>query len=102
MIFWEKIKTDLEQGIVEGIDMLREGAAFVKKKTEELTEESKKRVNLFELKIKVRKELTELGGRVYDLKHQEESPFLDNEVKVIIERIKKLEDQIGEFEGKDK
>lgn len=98
----EKIKTDLEQGIVEGIDMFREGAAFVKEKTEELTEEGKKRVNLFELKIKVRKEMTELGGRVYELKHQEESPFLDSEVKAIIERIKKFEDQIGELEGKDK
>ena len=102
MSFWEKIKTDLEQGIVEGIDMLIEGAAFVKKKTEELTEEGKKRVNLFELKIKVRKEMTELGGRVYDLKHQEESPFLDSEVKEIIGRIEKLEDQIAALEGKDK
>jgi hypothetical protein len=82
--------------------MLREGAAFVKKKTEELTEEGKKRVDLFELKVKVRKEMTELGGRVYDFKDREESPFLDSEVRVIIERINKLEDQIGELEGKDK
>lgn len=102
MSLWEKIKTDSEQGIVEGIDMLKEGAAYVKKKTEELTEEGRKRVNLFELKIKVRKEMTELGGRVYELKQQEESPFSDTEVKEIIERIKKLEDQIGELEGKDK
>lgn len=102
MSLWEKIKTDSEQGIVEGIDMLKEGAAYVKKKTEELTEEGRKRVNLFELKIKVRKEMTELGGRVYELKQQEESPFSDTEVKEIIERIKKLEDQIRELEGKDK
>ena len=100
MSFWEKIKSDLEKGIVEGIDMLKEGAAFVKKKTEELTEEGKRRVNLFELKIKVRQEMTELGGRVYDLRHQGESLFSDSEVKAITERIEKLEKQIGELEGK--
>ncbi len=99
MSFWEKIKSDLEQGIVEGIDMLKEGAAFVKKKTEELTEEGRRRVNLFELKIKTRQEMTELGGRVYDLRHQDESLYSDSEVKAIMERIEKLEKQIGELEG---
>ncbi len=99
MSFWEKIKSDLEQGIVEGIDMLKEGAAFVKKKTEELTEEGRRRVNLFELKIKTRQEMTELGGRVYDLRHRDESLYSDSEVKAIMERIEKLEKQIGELEG---
>lgn len=46
--------------------------------------------------------MSELGGRVYDLKHQAENPFLDSEVKVIIERIKKIEDQIAKLEEKDK
>jgi polyhydroxyalkanoate synthesis regulator phasin len=100
MSFWEQIKRDLEHEIVEGIDMLKEGAAFVKKKTEELTEEGKRRVNLFELKIKVRQDMTELGGRVYDLMHKGESLFSDNEVKEIVERIEKLEKQIGELEEK--
>ncbi len=100
MSFWEKIKSDLEQGIVEGIDMVREGAAFVKKKTEELTEEGKRRVNLFELKIKVRQERTDLGGQVYDLRHQGESLFSDSEFRAIMDRIEKLENQIAELEGK--
>src|SRR4030042_6444896 len=98
MSFWEKIKGDFEQGIAEGIDIVKEGAAFVKERTERFTKAGKNKLNLFELKIKVRREMAELGGRIYDLKDQVENPLLDNEVKAIITRIKSFEDQITGLE----
>jgi len=102
MSLWNEVKADLEKGVKEGIEIIKEGATFVKEKTEELTEEGKKRLKLFELKAKVRKEMTELGGHVYDLKFRVKNPLGDSKVKVVIERIKKLEDQIMKLEGKTK
>jgi len=102
MSFWDKVKADLGKGLREGIEVVKEGATFVKEKTEELTEEGKKRLKLFELKAKARKEMTELGGHVYDLKSRVKNPFLDGKVKTAVERIKKLEDQIMRLEGKTK
>jgi len=102
MSLWNEVKADLEKGVKEGIEIIKEGATFVKEKTEEITEEGKKRLKLFELKAKVRKEMTELGGHVYDLKSRVKNPFLDSKVKTAMERIKKLEDQIMKLEGKTK
>ncbi|HMK48548.1 MAG TPA: hypothetical protein VK435_00720 [Thermodesulfovibrionales bacterium] len=99
MSFWEQIKGDLEDGIAEGIDIAKEGAAFVKEKAERLTDRTRRKLDLFEVKIQVRREMAELGGRIYELRHQGESPLLDSEVKTIIGRIEKLEDRIGGPEG---
>jgi hypothetical protein len=43
MDFWEKVKKDLRKEIKAGVAFIKEGAATMKKKTEELTEEGKKR-----------------------------------------------------------
>ena len=100
MSLWEKVKIDLQKGIEEGMAALKEGAAVVKVKAEELTEEGKRRYRIFDLKKEVHKELAELGGKVYDLSSKVENPLLDNEVGAIIERIKVLEAEIAELESK--
>jgi hypothetical protein len=94
MSFWEEIKNDFEDGIAEGIDIAKEGAAFVKEKAGKLTDRTKRRLTNFELKIQVRREMAELGGRIYDLRHQDENPLSDNETKAIIGRIEDLEHRI--------
>jgi len=99
MNFWEKVKRDIQKGIQEGIDFVKEGATVVKEKAEELTEEGKKQYKIFEIKTKVQKEMAELGGRVYDLSSQVKNPFLDSKVKAIINRIKKFEAQITKLKG---
>jgi hypothetical protein len=102
MGFWNKVKDDVEKGLKEGMEVVKEGATFVKEKAGELTEEGKKRLKLFELKTKVKKEMAELGGHVYDLKSRVKNPLTDGKVKAVIGRIKKLEDQIIRIEGKTK
>ncbi len=100
MDFWDKIKGDLQKGVEEGLVLVREGASVVKKKAEELTEEGKKRYKLFELKTKVQKEISDLGGKVYDLSSKVKNPLLDRRVKAIMTRIGKLQADIMKLEGK--
>jgi cell division protein FtsB len=102
MDFWTKVKGDLQKGVKEGMEAVREGAVAVRKKTEELTAEGKRRLQLYELKKTVRQEIAELGGRVYDLKAKTKNPYLDARVKATVARIKKLEDRIAKLEGKVK
>lgn len=98
MNFWEKVRADLEKGFREGLHVMREGAAYVREKAEELTEEGKKRYRIFELKTKVQKEIAELGGKVYDLHNKGKEPMKDRGVKTTITRIKKLETQVTKLE----
>lgn len=102
MNFWENVKKDLEKGLKEGIQVVKESATTVKLKAEELTGEGRKRYRIYEIKTKVQKELSELGGKVYDLTGKKKNPMVDNTVKNIIERVKKLEAQIVKLESKAK
>jgi hypothetical protein len=100
MDFWEKIKSDIQKGIREGIGIVKEGAIVVRTKAEELTEEGKKRLKVFELKTKVQRDLSELGGKVYAISAKGKNPLLDSKVKAVITRVKKAEARIVTLEGK--
>jgi len=100
MNFWDKVKTDLQRGVEEGIALVRESASVVMKKTEELTDEGKRRYRIFDLKTRVQKEVSELGGRVYELSDKVTNPMRDSKVKAVRSRIKKLEAEILKLEGK--
>jgi hypothetical protein len=100
MNFWDKVKNDLQKGVEEGIAIVREGASVVWKKTEELTDEGKRRYRIFDLKTRVQKEISELGGRVYELSGKATNPMRDSKVKAVQSRIKKLEAEILKLEGK--
>jgi len=100
MEFWEKIKKDLRTGFQSGMAVIREGAVAAREKAEELTEEGKRQYKLFELKTKVQKEITELGGKVYGLICAEKDPVADNRVKASVSKIKKLENQLAKLEIK--
>ena len=99
MNFWTKVRDDVQKGVGEGIAMVKEGASVVKKKAEELTDEGKRRYQLYELKTKVHKEISELGGTIYHLSETVKNPMLNGKVKVIKAKIKKLEMQIRKLEG---
>jgi peptidoglycan hydrolase CwlO-like protein len=102
MNFWEKVKGDLQKGLEEGMTYVKEGASVVMKKAEELTDEGKRRYRLYELKEQVQKEISELGGRVYELSGKVRNPMLDSRVKAIKAKIKKLETEIVKLEGDTK
>jgi hypothetical protein len=100
MDFWEKVKRDFQKGIKEGIGIVSEGVTVVKQKADELTEEGKRRLKLFELQTKVQKETAELGGKVYSLSSKLKNPMLDSKVKAVVSRLKKLETEMAKLEGR--
>ncbi len=102
MSFWSKIKKDIQRGFQEGMLLAKEGATVVKEKVGEMTEEGKKKYKLYALKARVQKEVTELGGKIYELSSKVRNPMTDKKVKEIVGKIKKLEDQILTLEGKIK
>lgn len=102
MDFWQKIKSDVRKGIKEGIGIVREGVTVVKTKAGELTDEGKRQLRIYELKTKVQREIAELGGKVYSVSSKMKNPMLDNKVKAVMARIKKLEAQILKIENTKK
>jgi hypothetical protein len=102
MDFWEKVKRDIQKGIKEGIGIVKEGVTVARAKAEELTEEGKRRLELFKLQTKVEREISELGGKVYELSSGQKNPLHDRNVKTMVGRIKKLETRIAKLEGKGK
>lgn len=99
MSFWEAVKKDLQRGLREGIEAFREGAVYIRQKAEILTDEGKRQFKLAELRSNVQKELTELGGAVYDAAGRMENPLLDRKVKSSLNRVKKLEAALSRLQG---
>jgi polyhydroxyalkanoate synthesis regulator phasin len=91
MDFWEKVRKDVQKSF-------KDGMAVIKVKAGELSEEGKKRYKAFDLKHRVHKHMSELGGQVYSLKSST-NPLADPKVKAIMEKIGKLEDQINKLES---
>lgn len=99
MGLWDRVKKDIQKGVDESIAAVRKGATVAVEKAEELAEEGKRRYKVFELKMKVQSNFTELGGKVYDLASKSaKSPLLDAKVKSLVAGVKKLEVQIAKLE----
>ena len=94
MSFWDNAKKDFQQSLKESVHLLKEKAIIIKEKADELTEEGKKRYKIFDIQMRIQKEVGELGGRIYDLSSKSGNPLLDKKVKALIARIKKLESHI--------
>ncbi|TAL28263.1 MAG: hypothetical protein EPN94_00590 [Nitrospirae bacterium] len=100
MGLWDRIQKDIQKSIDESIAAMRKGATVAVEKAEELAEEGKRRYRIFELKMKIQSNFTDLGGKVYDLAAKEsKNPLSDAKVKSAVKGIKKLEAQIAKLEG---
>ena len=96
---FDKIKKDVRKGIEEGIAVVKEGASVVSYKMGELTAEGKRQYKMFDMKAKIQSQMTELGGRAYDVLDSRKSPAADGKVKAVYVKIKKLEEQLRKLEG---
>jgi len=85
---FDKIKKDVKKGIEEGIAAVKEGASVVSEKMGELTAEGKRQYKMFDLKAKIQSQMTELGGRAYDVLDSKKSPAADSRVKAVYAKIK--------------
>jgi len=96
---FDKIRKDVQKGIEEGIAVVKGGASVVSEKMGELTAEGKRQYKMFDLKAKIQSQMTELGGRAYDVLDSKKSPAADSKVKAVYLKIKKLEEQLGKLEA---
>lgn len=96
---FDKIKKDLKKGVEEGIAVVKEGASVVSAKMGELTAEGKRQYKMFDLKAKIQNQMTELGGRAYDILDNKKSPAADSKIKTVFVKIKNLEKQLRKLEG---
>ena len=101
MGFWDSISKDMKKGLDEGIHYLKEGTSSVMEWAEDLTEEGKRKIKMFEIKQKVQVQLTELGGKIYDLiEKKSKSPASSPSIKPILKKIDSLKEQLKKLEGK--
>ncbi|GBE01975.1 hypothetical protein BMS3Bbin06_02219 [bacterium BMS3Bbin06] len=99
MGFWETLRKDIKKGIDEGLEAFKEGTEVLKHKAGSVTEDIKNKVKAFELRQKIQVQLTELGGRVYEISSDKrKNPMRDEKVEKIVERIKKVQQQIDKLE----
>jgi hypothetical protein len=96
---FDKIKKDVRKGIEEGFAAVKQGANVVSEKMSELTAEGKRQYKIFDLKSKIQSQMTELGGRTYDVLNGKQSQTADNKIKAAFVKIKKLEEQLRKLEG---
>jgi uncharacterized protein Yka (UPF0111/DUF47 family) len=89
--FWGKVKSDMQKGYKGSLE-------YLKAKTEEITEESKKKYKVYEHKHKAHKQIAELGAKVYEIVNTGASLDGDDQVLAIVQKIKKIEAQIEKIE----
>jgi hypothetical protein len=98
---WDKFQNDFKKNIEEGLSIIREGGSAVSQKIEKMTDEGKKKYQVFNLNMKVQEEFAKLGGQVYDLiTKKSKNPLGNRKVTSVIKKINKLEDQITRLEMK--
>jgi hypothetical protein len=96
---FDEIKKDMKKGFKEGIAAVVQGASVVSAKMSELTAEGKRQYKMLALQLKIQTQMTELGGRTYDVLNKKQSPETDRKIKAVFVKIKKLEAQLHKLEA---
>jgi hypothetical protein len=102
MSFWENIAKDLQKEFKAGMAFLKESTSVMKKKAKKASKEMQRHFKLLELKTKVQEQMAGLGGRIYELSTKSVNPMKDKKVVSFINRVRKLESQIGKLEKQSK
>ena len=96
---FDKIKKDVKKGFEDGLAAVKKGASVVSAKMSELTEEGKRQYKMLDLKLKIQSQMTELGGKTYDVLNKKQNPETDRKIKAVFVKIKKLEAQLHKLEA---
>jgi hypothetical protein len=93
----DKIKKDVKKGFEEGIAAVRQGASVVSVKMNELSEEGKKQYKIFNLHVKIKDRMNELGEIAYTVLKSGKNLDEDKKIKAAFAKIKKLEWQLSKI-----
>lgn len=101
MNVWERFQKDFSKNLKEGFGIVKESGAVVSKRLEELTEEGKRKYNIFTLNMKMQEEFSKLGGEVYALSSKKTvNPLANKKVQSLLSKIQHLEKRIEVLEMK--
>ncbi len=92
--FLDMVKKNAKKGWVEGLAAVMQGANIVSGKMNELSEEGKKQYQMFNLHVKIKDQMNELGEVVYAAFKKGKNPDEDKKVKSALAKIEKLEWQL--------
>ncbi len=89
---WDNIK----KGLMDSAKMAKEGAHVAAEKAEELGKKSKIMIDISNIKRKIEKDFTELGGKVYHLMQEEDVKDCsgNEEVQALMKSIKDHEEEL--------
>ncbi len=94
---FDKIKKDVKKGLEEGIAAVMQGANVLSVKMNELSEEGKKQYKMFNLHVKIKDRMDELGGIAYAVLESGKNLDEDKKIKAAYNKIKKLQWQLSKF-----
>lgn len=97
--FLDKIKKDMKKGWDEGLAAVMQGANVVSVKMNELSEEGKRQYKLFNLQVKIKDQMNELGEIACAVLKSDKSLDEDKKIKAAFTKIKKLEWQLSKLSG---
>jgi len=101
MDIFSGLKKDIEEGIKQGVDAVRSTATLVKETAEELTEKGKTQYHIYELKSKLQKQLSELGGKLHQLAKAKKVKVANQDLKKLLTVIDKTLAAISKLESKE-
>jgi hypothetical protein len=98
----DKIKKDVKKGLEEGLAAVVQGASVVSLKMNELSAEGKKQYKIFNLHVKIKDQMNELGDIACAVLESGKSLDEDKKIKAAFTKIKKLQWQLSKLEGSPK
>lgn len=91
MEFWERVQKDVSKGLRDSFEVIRVKAS-------ELTDEGRKRYNVYDIKSHIHKHMAELGAALYSMKDSGKDPLASTKISRLINKISKLEEELGVLE----
>lgn len=96
---FDKIRKDVKKGIEEGVAAVMQGASIVSVKMNQLSDEGKRQYKIFNLHVKIKDTMNEMGKLAYDALNGLKSLDEDKKIKAVFTKIRKLEWQLNKLEG---
>ena len=101
MTYLDRIKSEIEKTAKESWETVKKKAKKVEAKGEEIAETGKLRYQIFRSHVKAEDLFGKLGAMIYAAsKNPLKNPFLKNEVKKVVEILKKTEQEADRLEKK--
>jgi len=98
MIDWNKMKTDISKGLKDGLEIVKDGAETVAKKTGELSAEGQRKVKIFNAKRKIQGQMEDLGVAIYEAETKTPGTVTNETAKGILQKIEKAYTGLKELE----